>query len=64
MTREKFAENGAFGPDPAEHVKAFQPFVDAGFDDIYVANMGPHWREMITAYGRDVLPELRKAQRA
>lgn len=32
---------------------------DAGFDEVYVANMGPHFREMIEAYGRDVLPTLR-----
>ncbi|REF29779.1 TIGR03557 family F420-dependent LLM class oxidoreductase [Calidifontibacter indicus] len=60
VTRETFAENGAFGPDAREHVEAFEPFVDAGFDDIYVANMGPDYREMIKAYGTDVLPELRR----
>ena len=56
---EKFAEKGAFGPDVAEHVEAFTPFVKAGFDDVYVANMGPHYADMIAAYGSDVLPELR-----
>ena len=59
VTREKFAENGAFGPDVAEHVEAYAPFVDAGFSDVYVANMGPHYADMIAAYGSDVLPELR-----
>ena len=61
VTREKFAENGAFGPDVAEHVEAYAPFVEAGFDEVYVANMGPHYRDMLTAYGSDVLPELRRA---
>jgi G6PDH family F420-dependent oxidoreductase len=59
VTREAFAENGAFGPDVAEHVKAYAPFVDAGFDEVYVANMGPHYADMLAAYGSDVLPELR-----
>ncbi|HYH73965.1 MAG TPA: TIGR03557 family F420-dependent LLM class oxidoreductase [Nocardioides sp.] len=64
VTREKFAENGAFGPDVAEHVEAFTPFVDAGFDDVYVANMGPHYADMLAVYGSDVLPELRRGSRS
>ena len=59
VTRERFAESGAFGPDADEHVAAFTPFVEAGFDEVYVANMGPHWREMLRAYGEEVLPALR-----
>ena len=62
MTREKFAEKGAFGPDVAEHVEAYAPFVEAGFDDVYVANMGPHYADMLAAYGSDVLPELRRTR--
>lgn len=27
-----------------------------------VANMGPHYREMLKAYGDEVLPELRAGQ--
>ena len=27
--------------------------------DVYVANMGPRYAEMIEAYGKEVLPELR-----
>jgi G6PDH family F420-dependent oxidoreductase len=64
VTREKFAEKGAFGPDVAEHVEAYKPFVEAGFDDVYVANMGPHYADMIAAYESDVLPELRQARRS
>jgi len=59
VTREKFAENGAFGPDVAEHIDAYAPFIDAGFDDVFVANMGPHYADMLAAYGSDILPELR-----
>lgn len=60
VTREKFSENGAFGPDIADHIRAFQPYLDAGFDDIYVANMGTHWRDLFPAYAKEVLPELRR----
>ncbi len=61
VTREKIAEDTPAGPDVDVHVAAFQPFVEAGFDEIYVANMGPEYAAMLRAYGRDVLPALRSA---
>jgi hypothetical protein len=39
-----------------EHVEQMRSFVSAGYDEVYVANMGPNYREMIEAYGREVLP--------
>lgn len=49
------------GPDPATHRAAFDPYLATGFDEIYVANMGPHYREMIRLYGSEVLPEVRRS---
>ncbi len=59
VTKEMIADSTTCGRDPAEHLEAFKPFAEVGFDDIYVANMGPHYAEMIAMYGREVLPELR-----
>jgi G6PDH family F420-dependent oxidoreductase len=47
------------GNDPGEHIKAVQEYVDAGYDGVYVANMGPHYRDMLRCFGSEVLPELR-----
>ncbi len=58
VTREQTASSVVAGRDADEHVAAFAPFRDAGFDEVYVANMGPHYREMIEFYGREVLPAL------
>lgn len=58
VTKEMTAESTTCGKDPAEHLSAFEPFVEAGFDEIYVANMGPHHAEMLAMYGAEVLPEL------
>ena len=59
VTRESTAESIVAGPDIDRHVGALQEYVDAGYDEVYVANMGPHYLAMIEAYGRDVLPALR-----
>ncbi len=59
VTKEKLAETTTAGSDVEAHLSAFEPFLDAGFDEIYVANMGPEYAAMIRAYGSDVLPALR-----
>jgi G6PDH family F420-dependent oxidoreductase len=59
VTPEMTASSAPCGPDLQTHVEAFSPFVEAGFDEVYVANMGPHYQQMIQAYGKEVLPTLR-----
>jgi G6PDH family F420-dependent oxidoreductase len=63
VTPEMTAESVTCGPDPSAHLKAFEPYLEVGFDDVYVANMGPHYAEMIQMYGDDVLPSLRGGSR-
>jgi G6PDH family F420-dependent oxidoreductase len=59
VTRESTAASVVAGPDVGEHVEQLRGFVDAGYDEVYVANMGPHYLDMIAAYGAEVLPGLR-----
>jgi G6PDH family F420-dependent oxidoreductase len=59
VTKQMTADAVVCGPDLERHVDNFAPYVDAGFDEVYVANMGPHYRQMIKAYGEKVLPALR-----
>jgi G6PDH family F420-dependent oxidoreductase len=61
VTREMTAESAPAGSDPEVHVDALQKYVDVGYDEVYVANMGPHYLDMIELYGREVLPALRDA---
>lgn len=59
VTREQVADGVVAGPDVDEHAAQLRSFVDAGYDEVYVAPMGPHYLDMIEAYGREVLPALR-----
>lgn len=59
VTRDATAESIVAGPDVDRHVEQLQEYVDAGYDEVYVANMGPNYLAMIEAYGREVLPALR-----
>ena len=59
VTRESTAESIVAGNDIDAHVQQLQDYVDAGYDEVYVANMGPNFVAMIEAYGSEVLPRLR-----
>jgi G6PDH family F420-dependent oxidoreductase len=59
VTEEMTRESVVAGNDPAEHLEQVKQYADAGFDALYLANMGPHYREMIAFYGEQIIPELR-----
>jgi hypothetical protein len=44
------------GDDPAAHLEQISSYRDAGYNALYVANMGPHFRDMIEFYGKEILP--------
>jgi G6PDH family F420-dependent oxidoreductase len=47
------------GPDPEVHVKAIQQYVDAGFDEVYISQIGPDQKGFFDFYEREVLPRVR-----
>ena len=66
MTEQMTRNAIACGPDLDRHVRAFQPFADAGFDEVYVAQIGGAEAEspsenFFEAYAQKVLPRLRSA---
>ena len=58
VTEEMTKESVVAGNDPDQHLEQIQQYADAGFDELYIANMGPHYREMISFYGDLVLPQV------
>ncbi len=59
VTEESTRSSVVAGPHVAAHVEEIEKYEKAGFDELYVANMGPHALEMIEFYGREVLPAAR-----
>jgi G6PDH family F420-dependent oxidoreductase len=59
VTEEMIRDSTVAGNDPAEHLEQIQQYAEAGYDELYIANMGPHYQEMIAFYGEQVLPKLR-----
>jgi coenzyme F420-dependent glucose-6-phosphate dehydrogenase len=47
------------GPDPERHVDAIKQFAEAGFDHVYIHQVGPDQEGFFRFYEREVLPRFR-----
>jgi alkanesulfonate monooxygenase SsuD/methylene tetrahydromethanopterin reductase-like flavin-dependent oxidoreductase (luciferase family) len=58
---EHFANRMLISPDLEEHTAQIQRFVDMGFDEIYLHNVGRDQAAFISTFGEQVLPKLKLA---
>ena len=58
VTEDMITDRIVCGPDVERHVAAIQAYVDAGYDHVYVHQIGPDQEGMLEAYARDVLPRF------
>jgi coenzyme F420-dependent glucose-6-phosphate dehydrogenase len=56
LDEEDIAESVVCGPDPARHRAAIEEYVEAGYDHIYVHQIGPDQAGFFDFYEREVLP--------
>ena len=56
---ENFEGRVFMSPDLAEHAAHIQHYIDLGFTEVYVHNVGRNQEAFIERYGREVLPALR-----
>jgi alkanesulfonate monooxygenase SsuD/methylene tetrahydromethanopterin reductase-like flavin-dependent oxidoreductase (luciferase family) len=58
VTEDQIGEKVACGPDPERHLASIREYLDAGFDEVYVSQIGPDQRGFFDFYRREVLPKL------
>jgi len=56
VTPEKIREEIVCGPDPQRHLDGIAEFVKAGFDHVYVHQVGPDQEGFMRFYEREILP--------
>lgn len=59
VTEEMIGDKLTCGADVDQHVEAIQAYADAGFDELYVNQIGPDQDAFFTAYREHVLPRVR-----
>jgi len=58
VTVDSVNEQIACGPDPERHVAAIREYLDAGFDEVYVNQIGPDQAGFFEFFEREVRPRL------
>ena len=48
------------GPDPDVHLAGMRAYLDAGFDEVYVGQVGPDAEGFFEFYASQILPRLRE----
>ncbi|HEY0517481.1 MAG TPA: LLM class F420-dependent oxidoreductase [Solirubrobacteraceae bacterium] len=60
VTEEKVAEEVPCGPDVGAHLEKIGEYEDAGFDELYIQQIGTDQERFFEAYANEVLPRLRE----
>lgn len=58
VDEEAVAARFPCGNDPQEHLRGITEYFDAGFDEVYVGQMGPDQKGFFDFYAREILPQL------
>ena len=58
VEEEDIAESVVCGPDADDHLEQIQTFVDAGFDHVYVHQVGPNQDDFFDFYESEILPSF------
>jgi coenzyme F420-dependent glucose-6-phosphate dehydrogenase len=58
VDEKRIAENIVCGPDPKKHIAAIKEFFDAGFDHVYVHQVGPDQQGFMQFYNREILRQF------
>jgi G6PDH family F420-dependent oxidoreductase len=64
VTEDDVAEMVVCGPDADRHLEGIAKFADAGFDHVYVHQVGPDQEGFIDFYAREILPAFPNARLA
>lgn len=60
VTPDDLKEGVVCGPDPQRHLDGIAEFVKAGFDHVYVHQVGPDQEGFMRFYQREILPNVRE----
>ncbi|MCL4267803.1 MAG: TIGR03557 family F420-dependent LLM class oxidoreductase [Anaerolineae bacterium] len=59
LDKEDIVENMVCGPDAQKHVEQIQKMIDAGYDHVYIHQIGPDQEGFFRFYEKEVLPAFR-----
>lgn len=61
LSEEQRTKNIPCGPDPQAHIESIQKFIDAGYDHVYIHQIGPDQDEFFDFWQRELSPHLSRS---
>jgi G6PDH family F420-dependent oxidoreductase len=61
VTPDMIGDSLPCGPDLELHVRKLREYADAGYDELFVSQIGPHTDAFFEAFGSEVIPSLKSA---
>jgi G6PDH family F420-dependent oxidoreductase len=58
LDKEAVTEETVCGPDAQKHIEGIQQFIDAGYDYVYIHQIGPDQEGFFRFYAQEVLPHF------
>ena len=62
MTEDDVARQISCGPDPEVHLAKIRAFIDAGFDHVYLHQIGPDQEGFFRFAEQELLPRLGRSR--
>jgi G6PDH family F420-dependent oxidoreductase len=59
VTEDIISESLPCGPDPEPHREMIRSFAGAGYDEVYIQQIGPDQKPFFDLYEKEILPEFR-----
>jgi G6PDH family F420-dependent oxidoreductase len=59
VTEEVVADKVVCGPDPDRHLAQLRTYLDSGYDEVYVNQIGPDQDAFFRCYAEQILPKVR-----
>jgi hypothetical protein len=61
VSEDQVAKSVACGPDPKPHIELIRKYRNAGYDQVYVHQIGPDQEGFFNFYRQEVIPRLDSA---
>ena len=58
VSEEDIAESIPCGPDPEVHASAIRKFIDAGYDEVFIAQVGDDQHGFLDFFEKELRPQL------
>ncbi|HEX2025163.1 MAG TPA: TIGR03557 family F420-dependent LLM class oxidoreductase [Actinomycetota bacterium] len=58
VSENDVAEKVVCGPDPERHLEAIRTYAEAGYDHVWVHQVGPNQEGFLEFYAREILPKI------